>query len=157
MDGHIALLCPTHHAAEEAARRLTSDAVRRVLPPRAVAVVWADREGRCHVRHGARQPGRRWALWLVMAVAVAYGGLPGVVLAELRDTAPPGRICDTVIEVVARRLAPGDAAVVVTLGDPTPLLLVEAVRHHVCGVVWSTLSHSDEELMATVLLTTPSE
>lgn len=87
-----------------------------------------------------------------MSVAVNYGGLRGTLLTELRDAAPSARICDAVIGVVARRLAPGEAAVVVTLGDPTPLLLVEAVRGHVGGAVWSTLSDGDEELMVSVLL-----
>lgn len=154
MDGHIALRCPSQRAAEDAALCLTEDP--QLLSPQAVAVVWANRRGRYYVRHG-RRPRNRWAWWLMMSAAIPYGGHPGLVQSQPQDVPLPARVCDAIIRLVAHRLAAGEAAVVVTLGDPTPLLLVEAVRHHVCGVVWSTLSHSDEELMTTVLVKAPAD
>lgn len=154
MDGHIALRCPTQQAAENAALCLTED--RQLLSPRALAVVWVNRRSQYFVRHGCR-PRNRWAWWLMMSAAIPYGGHPGLAQAQPQDVPLPARVCDEIIRLVAHRLGPGEAAVVVTLGDPTPLLLVEAVRQHVCGVVWSTLSHGDEELMAAFLVKAPAD
>jgi uncharacterized membrane protein len=158
MSHQIALRCPSHHAAEAAAGCLEGETARRLLSPRAVAVVWFDRKGRCQVKHGLRPMERAaggWASWIMLSAAAWSGGYVDVAL-HAADVALPERIDQATLRTVASALLPGEGALIVSLSDPTPLLLVEAVRRHARGLVWSTLPAEDEELISTILEANPA-
>jgi len=158
LTNHIALRCPSYQAAEAAAACLDAEAVRRVVPLHAVAVMWVDRDARCQVRHvgaPAQRPGHSWATWMFMSAAMWSGGYVHVAL-QSPEVGLSERVDDAVVASVAPTLAVGEAAVVVTLTESTPLLLVEALRPHARGLAWSTLPACDEALVAAALGSAPT-
>jgi hypothetical protein len=115
---------------------------------RAVAIVWQDRKGRRRARQGLSPfPQRRWGAWLAMSALLMHGG--PVDLVELHRGPPvPERLDESLAMDFADGLRSGEAAVVVELDDPTPLLVVEILRVHGLGLLRSTLPIADQALMS---------
>jgi hypothetical protein len=115
---------------------------------RAVAIVWLDRKGRRRARQGlSPYVQRRWGAWLAMSALLMHGG--PVDLVELHRGPPvPDRLDESLALEFADGLGSGEAAVVVQLADPTPLLVVEVLRMHGLGLLRSTLPTEDQELMS---------
>ena len=114
----------------------------------AVAIVWQDRKGRRRVRQGlSPYPQRRWGAWLAMSALLMHGGPVDVV--ELHRGPPvPERLDEDLALDIADGLRSGEAAVVVELDEPTPLLVVEILRVHGLGLLRSTLPTADQALMS---------
>lgn len=149
MTYHIALRCPNHQGAEAAAGCLGGEFARQVLSLRAVAVLWVDRRARCQARHGVRPmawAGRGWASWIMLSAAAWSGGYVDVPL-HPSDVELPERIDQAILSQVAQSLSVGEAAIVVGLDDPTPLLLVESVRRYARGLIWSTFPPFEQDLV----------
>ncbi|HEX4247773.1 MAG TPA: hypothetical protein VH008_07885 [Pseudonocardia sp.] len=118
------------------------------LCARAVAIVWQDRKGRRRVRQAlSPYPQRHWGAWLALSALLMHGG--PVDLVELHRGPPvPEKLDESLALETADGLRSGEAAVVVELSEPTPLLVVEVLRVHGLGLLRSTLPTADQALMS---------
>ena len=144
----LAVRYPTRQCAEAGCDRLASAVVGGFVSVRAAAIVWVDRKSRTRVRQAlAPFAERGWAAWLALT-ATAMCGAP----AELVECQYSPLVSETLDNTVALRMAQGlerrEAAVVVMLAEPTPLLLVEALRVRGVGLLRSTLPEDDEALLS---------
>ncbi|HEX4361503.1 MAG TPA: hypothetical protein VH141_28470 [Pseudonocardia sp.] len=143
----VAVRYRTYQSATEGCDHLAAAIHDGFVSARAVAIVWLDRKGRRRVRQGlSPYAQRRWGAWFALSAMLMHGG--PVDLVELHRGAPvPDDLDESLALDIADGLRSGEAAVVVELAEPTPLLVVEVLRVHGLGLLRTTLPTEDQALM----------